>query len=106
MRRREFLKRGALATAALSVPLPGLFASSQQKLERKGHARKVLIIGAWLAGLSAAYGLTQAGHDVTVFEAQTRPGGRVLTLRAPFSDGLYAEAGAMFIPDSHYLTIH
>ncbi|MGH9971826.1 MAG: flavin monoamine oxidase family protein [Pyrinomonadaceae bacterium] len=106
MRRREFLKRGALATAALSVPLPSLFASSQQKLERKGRARKVLIIGAGLAGLSAAYELTQAGHDVTVLEGQTRPGGRVYTLRAPFSDGLYAEAGAMFIPDSHYLTIH
>ena len=36
----------------------------------------------------AAYELIQAGHDVTILEAQLRPGGRVLTLREPFSDGL------------------
>ena len=106
MKRREFLKRGAIATAALSIPLPSLFVSGQQKLERKGPAKRVLVIGAGLAGLSAAYELTHAGHDVTVLEAQTRPGGRVFTLRAPFSDGMYAEAGAMFITDQHYLTIH
>src|SRR5260370_36406659 len=35
-----------------------------------------------------------------------RPGGRVLTLREPFSDGLYAEAGAARIPDNHDVTLH
>jgi monoamine oxidase len=43
----------------------------------------------------------QAGHDVPVLEAQLRPGGRVCTLRAPFSDGLYVEVGAMHIPETH-----
>lgn len=62
--------------------------------------------GAGLSGLVAAYELTQAGHDVTVLEAQMRPGGRVLTLREPFSDGLYAEAGAARIPDNHDVTLH
>ena len=57
--------------------------------------------GAGLAGLSAAYELMQAGHDVTVLEARDRPGGRVLTLRDPFSDGLYAEAGAETFSDKH-----
>ena len=55
--------------------------------------------------MSAAYELTQAGHDVTVLEAQTRPGGRVLTLRDPFPDGLYAEAGATRIPNHHHFTL-
>ncbi|MDQ3803876.1 MAG: FAD-dependent oxidoreductase, partial [Acidobacteriota bacterium] len=41
---------------------------------------------------------------VTVLEARTRAGGRVHTMREPFSDGLYAEAGAMFIPDTHAYT--
>ena len=62
-------------------------------------------MGAGLAGLSAAYELDRAGHDVVVLEAQVRPGGRVQTLRSPFSDGLYAEAGAARIPDNHHLTL-
>ena len=58
-----------------------------------------------MAGLSAGYELSQAGNDVTILEARTRPGGRVHTLREPFSDGLYAEAGAARIPDNHDLTL-
>lgn len=70
-----------------------------------GTPKKVLILGAGLAGLSAAYELTQAGHDVTILEARMRPGGRVQTLREPFSDGLYAEAGAARIPSDHEWTM-
>ncbi|HEU4833181.1 MAG TPA: FAD-dependent oxidoreductase [Pyrinomonadaceae bacterium] len=64
----------------------------------------MLILGAGMAGLSAGYELTKLGHDVTVLEARTRPGGRVHTLREPFSDGLFAEAGAARIPENHDLT--
>lgn len=63
------------------------------------------MIGAGLVGLSAAYELTQLGHDVTILEARTRPGGRVYTVREPFSDGLWVEHGAMFIPSTHDLTL-
>src|SRR5438874_13796476 len=58
-----------------------------------------------MAGLSAGYELAQLGHDVTILEARSRPGGRVHTLREPFSDGLYAEAGPARIPDNHDLTL-
>jgi monoamine oxidase len=103
--RREFLRMALLATAApvlaqhesyfLSRPLPPAAAR-----------KKILILGAGLAGLAAGYELARAGHEITILEAQMRPGGRVLTLREPFSDGLYAEAGAGRIPDSHDLTMH
>ena len=63
-----------------------------------GVKKRVIVIGAGLAGLCAAYKLDARGHDVTVLEAQDRPGGRVHTLRSPFSGGLYAEAGASRIP--------
>ena len=58
-----------------------------------------------MAGLTAAYELQRAGHEPIVLEAQQRVGGRVCTLREPFSDGLYAEAGAMRIPKAHDLTM-
>ena len=59
------------------------------------HKYDVIVVGAGLAGLAAAWELSERGHDVTVLEAQMRPGGRIYTLRSPFSDGLYADAGAI-----------
>src|SRR5205085_2920655 len=71
----------------------------------RGEAKSVVIIGAGLAGLAAGYELNLAGHEVTILEARNRPGGRVLTIREPFADGLYAEAGALFIPNHHAYTM-
>ena len=67
--------------------------------------KKVIVIGAGMAGLTAAYELLRAGHDPIILEGQQRVGGRVYTLREPFSDGLYTEAGAMRIPRAHGLTM-
>jgi monoamine oxidase len=103
--RREFLKLGLLAGSARLAPQQG-WGFVPKLLLPAASAKRVVIIGAGLSGLVAAYELAQAGHDVTVLEAQMRPGGRVLTLREPFSDGLYAEAGAARIPDNHDLTLH
>ncbi|HEX5725117.1 MAG TPA: FAD-dependent oxidoreductase, partial [Longimicrobiaceae bacterium] len=61
----------------------------------------MIVVGAGLAGLCAALELHRAGHQVTVLEARDRVGGRVLTLREPFSDGLYAEAGALHVLAEH-----
>jgi monoamine oxidase len=70
-----------------------------------GPARKrVVVIGAGLAGLVAAYELRRKGHEPVVLEAQNRVGGRIYTLR-DFAPGLYAEAGGMRIPRAHDLTL-
>jgi monoamine oxidase len=99
--RRQFLRRSALAAAGAGLYQSGVV----NAIVLSGPARKVLILGAGMAGLVAGYELSKLGHNVTILEARTRPGGRVHTLREPFSDGLYAEAGAARIPDNHDLTL-
>jgi monoamine oxidase len=80
-----------------SVPSRGLGSGS-------GNPKRIIVIGAGIAGLTAAVELAQAGHDPIVVEAQQRVGGRIYTLRS-FAPGLYAEAGAMRIPRTHDLTL-
>jgi monoamine oxidase len=95
--RRRFLGQLTVATVAA--------ASGIAPVARRVAPKRVIVVGAGLAGLCTAYELGASGHDVTVLEAQTRPGGRVQTLRDPFDDGLFAEAGASRIPTSHDLTL-
>src|SRR3712207_3597652 len=94
MDRREFLATLAGVVPATLVwrpqPAPG---------------RRAIVLGAGLAGLAAGQQLRDAGFDVSILEAGARPGGRVYTLRAPFSDNLYAEAGAARIQDTHEYTL-
>lgn len=104
--RRAFLRdvvgaAGALAIAPQLAFLSGHATTPARRVAAGRPSKRVVVVGAGLAGLAAAYELTQAGHDVTVLEARMRPGGRVHTLREPFSDGLYAEAGAMFAGGPH-----
>ncbi len=91
--RRDFNRFGIASLLALS---PGLAAKRKPR---------VIIGGSGLAGMAAARHLRALGCDVTILEASNRPGGRVHTLRQPFSDGLYAEAGAGRIPKTHDLTL-
>jgi monoamine oxidase len=84
---------------------PDVLSTPEEGLSGFHDRKRVVIIGAGLAGLVAAFELKREGHDVTVLEAQNRVGGRIYTLRAPFSPGLYAEAGGMRIPRAHDLTL-
>jgi monoamine oxidase len=63
------------------------------------EGKSFLIVGAGLAGLTAAVGLQDRGARVTVIEAQPRVGGRVLTMRKAFGEGQHAEAGGDFIDE-------
>ena len=61
------------------------------------------IVGAGMAGLSAAYLLSAMGAKVTVFEAGKRPGGRVYSLQPVKGDAALFELGAMRVPPSEQL---
>ncbi|MEA2601262.1 MAG: monoamine oxidase [Acidobacteriota bacterium] len=82
-------------------------------LSPTSRPQRVLIVGAGIAGLTAGKLLKEAGHKVTILEANgSRVGGRVKTFRqepgrrAPFKDKRqYAEAGAMRLPNFHPLVL-
>jgi monoamine oxidase len=70
-------------------------------LPKTQNPKKVAIVGAGMAGFVAAQLLAEAGHQVTIFEGNTRVGGRIHTLRGSKYFGredLYGEAGAMRLP--------
>jgi monoamine oxidase len=94
MNRRAFLRMGSLA--ALSLPFA--------KCARAGAAKpssSCVIVGAGLAGLSAALRLHQAGWKVTVVEARDRPGGRVWSYRFAEAPELVCEMGGEWIGKDH-----
>jgi hypothetical protein len=82
--RRQFL--GAAAAGIAATGLPGC----RTLPVGPGGRADVVIVGAGIAGLIAAYRLRQAGVSVRVFEAQGRPGGRMHSLRGYFTDGQVA----------------
>ncbi|CUB12778.1 Flavin-dependent L-tryptophan oxidase RebO precursor [Bacillus cereus] len=74
-------------------------------LVKTKNSKQIIIVGAGISGLVAASLLKEAGHKVTILEANNRIGGRIYTIREPFSRGLYFNAGPMRIPDTHKLTL-
>ncbi len=76
---------GALAGRARAAVAPG----------------RVVVVGAGLAGLTAAHRLRQAGVVAEVHEASTRLGGRCWTHRDDWDDGQVAERGGELIDQGH-----
>ncbi len=101
MSRRQFLQRAS----ALGAGIATNHVADALAQAPNAAPLDIIIVGAGLAGLCAAFELEQRGHRVTVLEADQRHiGGRTRTLR--FADGLYGEAGAMRIPTRHEITRH
>ena len=86
------------------------------KLEGDPKGASVVILGAGLAGMTAAIELERAGYAVSVLEFNLRPGGRNWTIRGgdvytelggatqrcEFDPGLYLNPGPWRIPYHHY----
>ena len=97
--RRSFLKKTA-ATTSLVAFSPLTISSI---INGSSDDKRIIVVGAGLAGLSCAYELNQAGFNVILIEARSRPGGRVRTYRDPFADNLYAEMGAEYVDSTDNL---
>lgn len=99
--RRKFLRQCA-ATAALSA---GTSLGTGCLLPRRpgagGRSPKVVIVGAGVAGLNAAYQLRRSGIRATVYEASARTGGRMFSSRDLLGPGMVTELGGEFIDSNH-----
>lgn len=106
--RRQFLG-GLVLTGAISSIQPGAIDLRRQfqaggrnsPISFKERSAKVLIVGAGIAGLTAAYRLKQAGVAVDIVEASDRIGGRLKSLsQQPGYPGV-VELGGEFIDSRH-----
>jgi monoamine oxidase len=111
---------GGTAATASAMQAMGLFGVAQaaplpDSGATFGKGKSVIVLGAGIAGLVAAYELEQRGFGVTVLEARARVGGRAWTVRdgdkiemigedtqtARFFEGLYFNAGPARLPSFH-----
>lgn len=60
---------------------------------------KIVIIGAGLSGLTAAYELVKRGLNYTILEGRNRPGGRIHTIKT--KSGYQLELGAAWFAKKH-----
>lgn len=92
--RREALT-GAAGAAGAMLAASASAAGRTTKTTTAARQADVIVVGAGLAGLSAASDLVEAGHSVAVLEARTRVGGR--TLNHPVGDGEVIEVGGEWV---------
>jgi monoamine oxidase len=126
--RRDFLRQvgsiGGYRAAYLTMQAMGLLNTAVMAepltLEQgAAHGTKVVILGAGVAGLSAAFELGKAGYDCTILEARDRVGGRNWSIRhgtrldmndgtrqlCEFDPELYWNSGPARIPSAHQLVL-
>jgi monoamine oxidase len=132
--RRRFLERVGVAggsvalyetmTALGLINLPEAWAGPPQLQPGSGTGKTVVILGAGIGGLTAAYELTRANYTVQIIELTERAGGRNHTARrgtvleektesgetfrqvCKFDEGLYLNLGPGRLPYHHRRVLH
>lgn len=98
------------------LPPPASQASTLQLPPGSGKGKRVVILGAGIAGMVAGWELRKAGYQCQILEARQRAGGRNWTIRngtrveltdgstqtCQFSEGQYFNAGPARLPSHHY----
>lgn len=129
MTRRQFVERvGAMGFGAafISMQALGMLPSEKdvsalpQLQPGSGKNKSVVVLGAGVSGLAAAFELQRAGYQVTVLEASNRIGGRNRTIRngdvvqelngvrqeCEWDEGQYFNAGPSRISSQHWRVLH
>ncbi len=95
------------------IPIADRLQRIRDVSRRLGRRQHVHILGAGVAGLTAALELQARGHRATIYEASNRIGGRILTQRlgprpaqGEADTRPFVELGAMRVPDQHDYTFH
>ncbi len=106
------------------LAMPSAFAASNLNALPLGQGKTVLILGAGISGLMAAYELQKRGYNCEILELLDRPGGRNFTARkgskvvedtgpngrteqiCDFDDGLYMNMGPARLPFHHERCMH
>ncbi len=104
--RREFIQGAAVVSAGIAVGCGTSSGTSETGgLATDGITRKkIAIVGAGMAGLSAAVDLAGLGYDVTVYEGSDSVGGRIRT--TTFGDnGPSVDVGAACVDPSQKLAL-
>jgi len=97
------------------LPLPEAAVSKVRLRPGSGQGKRIVILGAGIAGMVAAWELEKAGYNCTILEARDRAGGRNWTIRngtrvemtdgttqiCSFEDGNYFNAGPARLPSQH-----
>src|SRR6185369_14509723 len=132
--RRRFLERVGIAggsaalyetmTALGLINLPAAWAGPPQLAPGSGTGKKVVILGAGIGGLTAAYELSKANYTVQIIEVTERAGGRNHSARrgtvleektqsgetfrqvCKFDEGLYLNLGPGRLPYHHRRVLH
>jgi monoamine oxidase len=100
--RGRLSRRGFLAGAAASAFVPLVAGREPGSVQAAApNAPRVAIVGAGIAGLSAAIALHDRGIRATVYEAQRRIGGRMHSETAFWGNGQTSEYGGELIDSDH-----
>src|ERR1700745_4507239 len=107
--RRKFLQTSsmaAVAAAALASCTKLIETSPKESSgdDSNGNTTNpsITIIGAGIAGLNAAFNLQNEGISSTIYDANTRAGGRMFTAQNILNPGLSTELGGEFIDSDHH----
>ncbi|HEX4850788.1 MAG TPA: FAD-dependent oxidoreductase, partial [Puia sp.] len=95
--RRKFLKDATLAAGGMAL-LPSI---AKSLYFPGGDKARIVIVGAGMAGLNAAYQLKKHGLKSMVYEASARPGGRMFTLQDQFGQNITTDLGGEFVDSTH-----